>query len=106
MWELDEYREACAELDHSLLAEKRQEVAAVLVGLLGWCGLRWLGKDTEAALYVCVMAVAYGARVYLLRGRCIHNKSRNLPLILGLSFAYIFAGVGICGRRFGQTLSR
>lgn len=65
MWELDEYRDACAELDHSLLAEKRQEVAAVLLGLLGWCGLRWMGKDTEAALYVCVMALGYGGRVYL-----------------------------------------
>ena len=34
---------------------------------------------------------------YLLRGICIHNKSHNLPLILGLNYAYIFPGVGIRG---------
>ena len=28
--------------------------------------------------------------VYLLRGICMHNKSHNLPLILGLNHAYIF----------------
>ena len=31
---------------------------------------------------------------YLLRGICIQNKSHNLPLILGLIYAYIFPGVG------------
>ena len=37
----------------------------------------------------CVAAVAY-----LLRGICIHNKSNNLYLILGLNYAYIFPGAG------------
>ena len=31
---------------------------------------------------------------YLLRGTYIHNKRHNLPLILGLNYAYIFPGVG------------
>ena len=32
---------------------------------------------------------------YLLRGICIHNKSHNLHLILGLNCVYILTGVGI-----------
>ena len=28
--------------------------------------------------------------VYLLRGICIHNKSHNLHLVLGLNYVYIF----------------
>ena len=31
---------------------------------------------------------------YLLRGICIHNKSHNFHLILGLNYVYIFPGVG------------
>ena len=31
---------------------------------------------------------------YLLRGICIHNKTHNLHLILGLNSAHIFPGVG------------
>ena len=31
---------------------------------------------------------------YILRGISIHNNSHNLPLILGLNYAYLFPGVG------------
>ena len=40
---------------------------------------------------------------YLLRGICIHNKSHNLHLILGLNYAYIFPGVGTSGSRMATT---
>ena len=34
---------------------------------------------------------------YLLRGICIHSKSHNLQLILGLNCVYLFPGVGRTG---------
>ena len=37
--------------------------------------------------------------LYLLRGICIHNKSHNLHLLLGLNYAYTFPGVGTSGWR-------
>jgi SAM-dependent methyltransferase len=65
MWSLDDYRDACDVLDRNILAQKRPEVAAVLLGLGGWATLRWLGRDVEAALLICALAVGYGLRVYL-----------------------------------------
>ena len=43
---------------------------------------------------------------YLLRGICIHSKSHNLPLFLGLNYAYLFPGVGTSRLRLlgGATL--
>ena len=37
----------------------------------------------------------HATQEHLLRSMCIHNKSHNLPLILGLNCVYIFPGVGI-----------
>ena len=36
-----------------------------------------------------------GEYLLVLQGICIHNKSHNLHLILGLNCVYIFTGVGI-----------
>ena len=46
-------------------------------------------------------------RSYLRRGICIHNKSHNFHLILGLIHAYIFPGVGIlAGELLDMTLAQ
>ena len=46
-------------------------------------------------------------RVYLLRGICIHNKSHNLHLIVGLNCVYMFTGVGTSlVRATGQRSTR
>jgi SAM-dependent methyltransferase len=65
MWDLAEYRAACNDLDRSMLAQQRPEALLVLLGLLGWCGLRYAGHDAEAAALISVLAVVYGIRVYL-----------------------------------------
>jgi SAM-dependent methyltransferase len=65
MWDLSQYLLACKDLDRSLLAQQRPEMMLVLLGLLGWCGLQFVGRNAEAALLISVLALLYGARVYL-----------------------------------------
>ena len=50
--------------------------------------------NTQRINFTLLSAASFAApTVYLLRGICIHNKSRNFHLILSLSCAYIFPGV-------------
>eukprot|EP01043_Picozoa_sp_COSAG02_P013983 COSAG02_NODE_567_length_20212_cov_18.927460_17_plen_368_part_00 len=65
MWSLSQYHVACKDLDRSLLAQQQPELLIVLLGLLGWCGLRLTGRSAEAALLISVLALVYGARVYM-----------------------------------------
>ena len=44
-------------------------------------------------------------RQCLLRGICLHNRSHNLHLIVGLNCIYIFPGVGIRGSAHGHWTS-
>lgn len=65
MWDLKQYRVACASFDRSLLAQQQTEMVLVLLGLLGWCVLQYTGRSAASALLISAIALVYGVRVYL-----------------------------------------